>query len=309
MISEYLRHYDQSLMSNIIFESYFSKLKIDYFYSRPHHDSALVSFFSDSHWRGAISLDEWFSHTFPQSGGLSKAQWDMNLVAELFFTSKYPIQTKKIGLDYSQLTQLPITDNIYLEAMPTLNTASGKLWINEVSPTEMIKESLLIDSFIIQKIPFNIGILLGSSKISLKLLRRLNIGDVVLINNMCQVVTLNGLYIGEYNQEADGFLVYKNSNPNFSQKNTITDGGGTNMTDSLINRKIPVSISFILQQSVITLSELESLYQGQILPCQMNVEKNIQIQANGLTIAHGELIWIDDCPGVIIQRMEDLNAC
>lgn len=193
--------------------------------------------------------------------------------------------------------------------MPTLNTASGKLWINEVSPTEMIKESLLIDSFIIQKIPFNIGILLGSSKISLKLLRRLNIGDVVLINNMCQVVTLNGLYIGEYNQEADGFLVYKNSNPNFSQKNTITDGGGTNMTDSLINRKIPVSISFILQQSVITLSELESLYQGQILPCQMNVEKNIQIQANGLTIAHGELIWIDDCPGVIIQRMEDLNAC
>lgn len=55
-------------------------------------------FFLDSHWRGVISLDEWFSHTFPQSGGLSKAQWDMNLVAELFFTSKYPIQTKKLVL-------------------------------------------------------------------------------------------------------------------------------------------------------------------------------------------------------------------
>ena len=309
MISAYLRHYDQNLINNIICESYFSKLKIDCFYSKPQHDCALVFFFSDSHWKGIISLNEWFSHTFPQSGGLSKAQWDMNLVEELFFTSKYPLQTNNIGLDYSQLTQLPITDNIHLEVMPTLNTANGKLWIIEVSSTEMIKESLLIDSFIIQKIPFNISILLGCSSISLKLLKRLNIGDVLLINNMCQIATLNSLYIGEYSREAEGFLIYKNSNHNISKKTTITDGGLNNMTDSLINRKIPVSISFVLQQSVITLSELESFYQGQILPCQLNVEKNILIQANGLTIAYGELIWIDDCPGVIIQRMEDLNAC
>ena len=73
-------------------------------------------------------------------------------------------------------------------------------------------------------------------------------------------------------------------------------------------KNIPIKLEFILQKNAITIGELERIYNGQTLPCNVGFEKNIIIQANGVTVAHGELVLIDDRPAVIISDLGSRHA-
>jgi type III secretion protein Q len=57
----------------------------------------------------------------------------------------------------------------------------------------------------------------------------------------------------------------------------------------------------VLQQSTLTVAELESFYQGQIIPCHPDAEQNILIVANGTPVAKGELVWVEDRLGIEVK--------
>ena len=67
--------------------------------------------------------------------------------------------------------------------------------------------------------------------------------------------------------------------------------------------KIPVNLSFILQRKVVSVSDLESLYKGQVMPVEHDIEKRIEIRANGVLLARGEIVNIDDRLGVEINEL------
>ncbi|WP_119712441.1 FliM/FliN family flagellar motor switch protein [Arsenophonus endosymbiont of Aleurodicus floccissimus] len=59
----------------------------------------------------------------------------------------------------------------------------------------------------------------------------------------------------------------------------------------------------MLQKNKIPLSELKSIFQGKVLPCDLAAENNVKIFANGLLIAKGNIIWIEDRLGVEITYL------
>ena len=67
--------------------------------------------------------------------------------------------------------------------------------------------------------------------------------------------------------------------------------------------KIKLNLEFVLQQERLTLDKVESFFQGQILPCRPEAEKNMLITVNGMAIARGELVWLEDRPGVEILEI------
>ncbi|HGJ5855422.1 FliM/FliN family flagellar motor switch protein [Arsenophonus nasoniae] len=66
---------------------------------------------------------------------------------------------------------------------------------------------------------------------------------------------------------------------------------------------IPITLEYILQKRKIPLLELENIFQGKVLPCDLAAENNVKIVANGVLIAKGNIIWIEDRLGVEITHL------
>lgn len=72
--------------------------------------------------------------------------------------------------------------------------------------------------------------------------------------------------------------------------------------------ELPISLTFILQQSKVTLGELQDFFSGRVFPCKLDNYKKIIIQANGITLAQGELIWLEERPAILINSLENGHA-
>lgn len=68
--------------------------------------------------------------------------------------------------------------------------------------------------------------------------------------------------------------------------------------------ELPLRLEFILQQSTVSVSQLGDLYLGQLLPLIPNAEKLIEVKANGVLIARGELVQVDGRLGVELSEIQ-----
>ncbi|MFS1563416.1 MAG: FliM/FliN family flagellar motor switch protein [Candidatus Arsenophonus phytopathogenicus] len=90
-----------------------------------------------------------------------------------------------------------------------------------------------------------------------------------------------------------------------SINNTINDDDNLIESSNKLSSKgyIPITLEYILQKNKIPLLELESIFQGKVLPCDLAAENNIKIVANGVLIAKGKIIWIENRLGVEITDL------
>ncbi len=309
MISQYIRNLDKEYLNKTLLENYFSSKGVAYYYSKPQEGALLVSFKADNSWCGLISLFEWFSFLFPQSSSLARMQLDTKIIFELFVNCNRPLTIPDCSLNYYNLSEQKIDIENEKKSLLTLDTPTGKLWLTNLPVISESKFQSKLNVNKIKSIPFIVDFFIGESLVSADLLKNIQLGDLLLINKNHQKIAVSNFHIGNYVRQENYMIIENSSDSDFEIKNSLSDDN--NYSDSLnplFQRKIPISISFILQRSTITLAELELFFKGQVLPCKDGVEKNIMIQANGITIAHGELIWLEKRPAVVINRLEDYNA-
>ncbi|MBN6345350.1 FliM/FliN family flagellar motor switch protein, partial [Escherichia coli] len=67
-------------------------------------------------------------------------------------------------------------------------------------------------------------------------------------------------------------------------------------------KAIPVTVSFLLSSKILPIEEIEELAPGQKIILPDNTSRHITLIANGVAIAQGELIKIDERFAVEIQR-------
>lgn len=263
---------------------------------------SLLHFRSDSGWEGMVDLRSWFAHVMPESSALSRHAWPVEQLEALFVNSDQPIGGLPIELAYQYLDSLGIVESAVIsDSLYSCLTPHGRVWLYRLPATVTIKK--LAGQFSANYLPIDISFSIGYSRISIQLLRKAQQGDVLLIGDEQNRMVAEGVVLGKFIRTEEG-LMYEDDGMTCDEfiDNDSAEVQEDSASPSLLPRdKIMIKINFILQRSRLSVEELESLYQGCVLPCHLEAENNILITANDVPIAKGEMVWIEDRMGIEIK--------
>ncbi|MEN3813504.1 FliM/FliN family flagellar motor switch protein [Chromobacterium piscinae] len=240
-------------------------------------------------WRGLIDPRVWLAQTMPALARLASAGCDDTQLLRLLAATHQPLTVPVPDLAYQTLHVVG-WEMQPTEALPSLPTSQGRLWLSQLPAgcdVQPQREGPLPPVLV----PLTWA--LGYSWLSLAAVRRVVPGDVLLITTPELRVSSHGVAIGHYVWQQQGILM---DTPQFDTPNDTTD------MPPLLSR-LPVKLEFILQQRVLRLDELRSLYQGQVLPLTHDAERHIEVRANGVCLARGELVQLDEQLGVEISAL------
>ena len=119
-------------------------------------------------------------------------------------------------------------------------------------------------------------------------------GDILLIG-----IDTFELYSSE--QRIGKFMINDNGEVRVQNLNGVTES--EELEDHISLGEIPMRVDFILQRRTMTLMELDDLYQGQYLQLDPSAEKQVEIMANGIRIARGELVEFNGRLGIELNHV------
>lgn len=271
----------------------------------PVYKQRLLCFIMDTGWSGFIDLEEWYDNTYPKLAGFSSAHIDREKQYELFRLSSDPIILPDFPVynnwQFTYIGSLRwLEEKTYLKMKEVFSfaTAKGRVWVTDVQPDQLPGEKetkLLADR--IYTIPFFLSCQVGTSKISLCLLKQVKRGDIVLIQKKVQHLIIGDKAIGTYSIDNEGIMIDLDQID--LDEDSLADIVPSPQGDVGINRlqspkTIPVTLSFILERKKLNLYELEELTIGKKLDLASDSYKRVTIEANGVTIAMGEMVRIED---------------
>lgn len=160
-----------------------------------------------------------------------------------------------------------------------LRTDYGNIWIHDIDNN--LNHVSKLEKYKCEHIPVELILRMGFSNITVLTLNKFNVGDILFVNQQTHDVVIQNKVIGHF------------TNDNLIESSDKLSSKGD----------IPITLEYILQKNKIPLSELESIFQGKVLPCDLAAENNIKIVANGVLIAKGNIIWIEDILGVEITHL------
>lgn len=262
----------------------------------------LLHFASDTGWEGIIDLQSWFTGVMPQNARMSSASWTVQQLEQLFINSSRPLEGLPAELEYNRLESKGVIERKeILDSMYSCLTLYGRIWLHGMPCLALLKNSQ--QRMAVGHLPVTVRFEIGHSLISAKLLKKIRQGDVLLINNVRNLIISDDLILGSFVRDEEGFM-FEDDNDDDISTDFMNDDAHTAEPEKLVPRdKVTINIGFILQQHRISINDLEDLYQGKVLPCQIDAEKNMTITANGVAIARGELVWIEDRMGIEIKEL------
>lgn len=264
----------------------------------------LLHFRSDAGWEGMVDLRNWFNRVMPQCSGLSNHAWPIEQLEALFVNCDQPIEGLPDELAYQRLDSMGIVERSQIpHSMYSCLTPNGWVWLYDFPGEVALKQTT--GQFEVSGLPVDIHFSIGHSFISIVLLKKVQQGDVLLITDDHNLIVSEGNILGGFLRNEEG-LMYQDNDINLGDPtdNAAAEVQQNNELQPLVPRdKIMIKINFILQRSRMSIAELESLYQGKVLPCHFEAEKNMLITANDVVIAKGEVVWIEDRMGVEVKEI------
>lgn len=251
----------------------------------------------NSIWTGFIDLAEWLAHVAPELAGFASHDANsLTQVRQLFEADRQPLQLPLSELSYVSLrTRLcnPSRTN-ERDRYVSFMTPQGRIWLDSF-PFDFDGEAVPPDggtlSVAAYDFPLRIDFLLGRSAISRSLFDSVARGDVLLIQAIVFFATSVGHVIGQFSITEQGSI--------FMEAMDINDEDTSKPTQVALN-DIPLQLEFILQRRVMSVAQLDALYQGQYLQLDPQAERKIEIMANGVKLATGELVELNDQLGIEI---------
>ncbi|KML40108.1 hypothetical protein VL15_38265 [Burkholderia cepacia] len=160
----------------------------------------------------------------------------------------------------------------------------------------MPREALSAD--IVPTLPVPLDWLLGVSAVSLRVLRRMRPGDVMLITDARCRVHSQGMALFDYVVTEEG-VVMENLIENAKELEVEAP-----VTSSSFNiERLPLTVEFVLQQSTVTLTTLQRMEPGQVFPMESDAARRVRLRVNGQWAAQGELVQLDAGLGVELTEI------
>jgi len=297
----------------------------------PLNKKRLLKFEVNSGWSGFIDLQEWFCATYPKLATLSANYVTDEQLYALFVNNDVQIVIPELpiyqSLQFEEITTMvfiQVDDLLFAPHCFSIDTKKGKLWITKLLENHVLDKKKLTcyEKRVVDVIPLFLKFSLGQSRISLGLFRKIKLGDILLIQETTNAISINNQVIGNYRIENEGIMIdlhnldltdqaIADKEGGFPQKSSFDRAYENYVVDqdvaktSRINYKnvIPIKLSFVLDQRKIKLAELEAMSEGQMLPLLQDCYKSIEIEANGVPIAKGEMVIIDEKMAVEIKAI------
>ncbi|WP_380178188.1 FliM/FliN family flagellar motor switch protein [Kalamiella sp. sgz302252] len=265
-------------------------------------EKELFFFCTDSGWQGGIELQDWIDRTLPQCGALASAAWKEGELEQLFVACARPLDALPEELAYTSVSKITTGSTEDRTLSIAIATPQGRVWLVRPPQKNLIQPAGQVN---VCNLPLMLRLVIGYSTISCKLLNKVATGDILFVNRQINKLICENTVLGSFYRTEEGFMY-----EDFDEEGLMDDEYPVQelepeeQTPRLMHRdKIKLNLEFVLQQERLTLEKVESLFEGQILPCRPEAEKNMIITVNGVAIARGELVWIEDRPGVEIIEL------
>ncbi|POB00613.1 YscQ/HrcQ family type III secretion apparatus protein [Chromobacterium sinusclupearum] len=254
----------------------------------PRHGVWLPLADADHRWRGWMQPSGWLAHVAPELAGLASAAGIEAQVLPWLAAVEQPLELPIPELAYQRLWLGEPVAGTALPQRPLLRvmSASGPLWL------ESAPEPELADTPALDNLGWPLRFVVGDSSVSLELLKRVACGDVLLVREPASAVRCYEKTLGFYQILEEGITM------EWQEQQEIQD----EVEPMLGMGQLPVRLEFVLHRSHLTLAELQSLCQGQLLPLPVEAERQMEVRANGALIGRGELVQLDGQLGVEVNE-------
>lgn len=251
-----------------------------------------------------VDLRAWFSQQLEEKSGLRADLVSADDIRDLFHYSGGELSLSLPGEALAALSLVaPAMTGCPAQALPVVSTSCGDGWLLQVSDYCRSHLHRYLPSLRQGALPLRLDCVLGHSLLSMRYVKKLAPGDVLLINQMTETVQCANRTLAKYRQQEDYFMLedhYDDEDDNaFYPPLHETAGGG----QPIGVNNIPVQLTFIINQITMTLDELEALHIGDVIDAGEGGESSIAIHANGALLAQGELVMVDERLGVEIQAL------
>ena len=269
-------------------------------------DKRLIKFQTDTGWVGVIDPFIWLSHIEPDMAGLAHQAFQPSDILALFSMMPQPVTLPVPALSYQKVivaSWLNATDDGNTR-WPLLTTPQGSLWLMQLDEQNHCTKP---DAVKLNHLTVPLCFEVGESIFNVAGLKKLALGDVLLVSTPTRWVTSQGKKIGIYHLSEEHITVESydpSSHPvGVDEKENSNENWHGDALQS--HSTIPVKLTFVLDQQTLTLDECGQLLNGGVITCTPDAEKRVTLLANGSAIARGELLWIEERMGVEITSLYD----
>lgn len=269
-------------------------------------------------WRGWIDARDWLLHFAPDLAFLALTAYDIKQIVALFKTTERPLSTDIDVLSYQYIQVSGWSEAVALprDALPCVSTASGKVWLQTL-PQESESMTAQLLPQCVARFPLSLRFELGRSMLSYNLCARIAVGDVLLITEEIPRLVTCRTTLGRYLLKEEGIVMEHIEDlaapATLMQRQTEKQDSQVSLPqdlelpqDAIVQdalASVPMQIEFVLQEQTMTVAELGQFYQGQILPLAAFAEQSIVVRANGVILAKGELVQLENSLGVELTTL------
>lgn len=243
---------------------------------------------TDHRWQGWLKLWDWLEYAAPELAELAlSADLDKQVVQWLAAVDQ-PLVLPIPDLAYQRLSLGDLVPGESLSQRPMLRVRGehGPFWIEWV--TEIGSGEMRMPA----SLSWPLRYVVGDSKVSLALLKRIGSGDVLLISAPVSEVRCYERTLAAYQQVEGGIIMeHLESQDEYDDVETVHD-----------MRQLPIKLEFVLHNQRLTLADLQAMYQGQVLSLPADAELHVEIRVNGASVGSGELVQLDGQLGVEVNK-------
>lgn len=250
---------------------------------------------SERLWTAWLRLSDWLEYASPALAGIASSSNAEHLVIPWLVAAERPFE---LPVPHLSCERICVGEAVKGDAIPEgrllhLMSNRGGLWFERLP--EFVSEGGGIPQVIRWPLRFTIG----NSELKRASLGKVSRGDVLLIRTSCAEVYCFGKKLGHFSHIEEGIIMESLEIQN--AQNEVYE-----VYEDLENlhtlRQLPVRLEFVLHRKQATLHELEMIGQGKLLPLPAEVERNIDIMANGVLLGRGELVQVNEMLGVEIHE-------
>lgn len=249
---------------------------------------------SEKRWSAWIKPGDWLEHVSPALAGAAVSAGAEQLVVSWLAATERPFELPVPHLSWRRLC---VEDAVPGSALPEgklLHVMSnrGGVWF------ERLPELPTVGGGRPKRLRWPLRFVIGSSETQRSLLGRIGVGDVLLIRTSSPEIYCYTKKLGYFSRVEGGIIVETLDIQHAEEEKNETETTG--ILPGL--NQLPVKLEFVLCRKRVTLAELETMGQQQLLPLPANAECNVEIMANGVLLGNGELVQMNDTLGIEIHE-------
>jgi len=246
-------------------------------------------FEDSSELKGLIDAAKWLTQSLPSVEGIDWCSLDQHVLYSLIHT--YPLTLELVN-QHAKITKISVielvTDTSGLTALPQLATSNGNILVQQYNygkALEISGSTPRIDN----RLQADLEFLVGYSTLPRSSLPTVEIGDVLLVENVAEFVRCNGKNLFKYTL-TQGSIMLNEHNENEEQYEAAIDKLSANEPAGI--DALPIQLSFVLMEKSVTLGELKAMAPGELVEIPAAQVMKVEIRANQRKFGCGELVQL-----------------